>query len=186
MNEIALHILDIIQNSFNANAHLVILSIKEIKDDNENTIKVTINDDGNGMDNSCLTSVVDPFFTTRKTRKVGLGIPLFKEICELTGGVFKINSKVGKGTIIEAIFNMNSIDALPLGNIIETIFALTINPTGCDILFTHQINNRSYIYDTREIKEIIGKISIENHDVINWIKTYLEENERLLNDKEDV
>lgn len=180
MNELALHLLDIIQNSFKANATLVQIVISEIKNCDEYTMKITIEDNGCGMNKDELTQVTNPFFTSRKTRKVGLGVPLFKEICENTGGYLSIDSQINIGTKIEAKINMHSIDALPLGNIVETLYLLAINPEECDIEYIHKVNDKEYTFDTRQVKEVLGNIPLTEITVIEWIKSFLEENEALL------
>lgn len=174
MNEIALHILDIVQNSFKALAKMVKITIIEQK----NIMKITIEDNGCGMNEEILNKVLNPFYTSRTTRKVGMGLALFKEICENTGGYLSISSVVNKGTTVNAMIDKSSIDALPLGNICETIFILTINNYDCEIEFNHQVDDNSYHFSSIEIKDILGDVPLTDPSVIKWIKDYLKENEK--------
>lgn len=182
MNELALHILDIVQNSFKALAKLVKITI----DEQANLMRVTIEDDGKGIDKAKLAEVLNPFYTSRQTRKVGMGLPLFKEICENTGGYLKIESTINKGTIVNAMVDNDSIDALPLGNICETIFILAINNYQADIEFTHIVDDKSYSFKTIEIKQILDNIPLTEPSVVDWIKSYLDENEKNIYNKENV
>jgi len=108
MKDLSMHILDIIQNSVRANASYVELQIIENKV--EDSYSITIKDNGDGMDEDMLAKVSDPFFTTRTTRKVGLGLPLLKQNAERTGGHMKISSVLGEGTKTEAVFSHSNID----------------------------------------------------------------------------
>lgn len=181
MNELSLHILDIVQNSFKAKAKLVKITIDEQK----NIMKIVIEDDGIGMDNETVEKVLNPFYTSRTTRKVGMGLPLFKEVCENTGGNFIIESELNKGTIVTATINKESIDALPLGNICETILILIINDLQIDIEYKHIVDDKNYIFKTEDVKEILNGVSFTDPNIYNWIKEYLEENEMQMYFKEE-
>ena len=122
MKYLSMHILDIIQNSIRANASCVELNIVENKQ--LNTYTIIIIDNGDGMDDEMLSKVFDPFFTTRTTRKVGLGLPLLKQNAERTGGHLIVKSKPREGTIIEASFAHNNIDRPSLGDISGTIMII--------------------------------------------------------------
>jgi signal transduction histidine kinase len=131
MNELSLHILDICQNSIKANATLIEIDV--IDNAAANTYTIIIKDNGKGMDGKTLSQVSDPFYTTRTTRKVGLGISLFKMACEQAEGTFEITSKVNSGTVIKAVFQNNHIDRAPLGDIEETLVILLLNEANIDI-----------------------------------------------------
>ena len=88
--------MDITQNSISAGATEIGISVYENEAVNELTI--TITDNGKGMTEEQVRSVTDPFYTTRTTRPVGLGVPLFKMEAEMTGGDFEIKSTLGVGT----------------------------------------------------------------------------------------
>ena len=126
MRELALHVLDIAENSVKANASLVTVEI--IAKDNILTIRIS--DDGRGMSEEFLSKVTDPFTTTRTTRKVGMGIPLLKQAAETSGGAFDIKSKLGVGTTVTATFLLDDVDRMPLGDVAET--ATTLLYPQCD------------------------------------------------------
>ena len=119
MTEISLNILDVAQNSISAGAKLIEISV--VADIKSDTLTVVIKDNGCGMDEEKLKKVIDPFFTTRTTRKVGLGIPFYKLAAENTGGTFNITSQLGLGTTVTAVFGLSHIDRMPLGDINFTI-----------------------------------------------------------------
>lgn len=171
MNEISLFILDIVQNSFEAQAENVKISINE--DRLNNKLIIEIIDDGCGIEEENLGKVVNPFYTTRTTRNVGLGLPLFKEMCENCNGSFEILSKKNKGTIVKGTMELNNIDRLPMGNIIETIFILIINDRNINIEYEHIVNEKNFYVNTKEIKEILKDVSIKQCDVMVWLKNYL-------------
>lgn len=174
MTEISLNILDVAQNSVRAEATLTEISV--IADTKADTLKVTIKDNGCGMSEEQLQSVTDPFFTTRTTRKIGLGIPFFKMSAESTGGSFSIRSEKGVGTVTEAVYIISSIDRMPLGDITGTIHSLvTLNP-NIDFLYTYSVDGRSFTMDTREFREILGDVSFAETEISNYINDYLTEN----------
>lgn len=171
MNELSLHILDICQNSIKANATLIQISILE--DLSSNLFLIQIEDNGKGMNQTTLSQVSDPFYTTRTTRKVGLGISLFKMAAEMAGGEFNITSTEGQGTCVTATFEHNHIDRAPLGNIEDTLMILMLNEAGIDIRYEHKYNDLTYVFDTKEIKDVLGDIPLSNHDVVLWIKEHI-------------
>lgn len=173
MNELSLHILDICQNSIKANASLIEIMIDESTF--TNTFTILIKDNGCGMNQKTLSQVSDPFFTTRTTRKVGLGVSLFKMATELTEGSFEITSEENIGTSIKAVFKHNHIDRAPLGNISETMSVLVLNEADIDIYFEYNFNQKKYIFDTREVKKVLEGIPFTNYDVIMWIKNNIKE-----------
>ena len=168
MNELSLHILDICQNSIKADANLIKIIIEEdIKND---SFKILIGDNGRGMNEKTLSEVSDPFFTTRSTRKVGLGVSMFKMAAEMCNGSFNIDSIENKGTIITAIFEHGHIDRAPLGDIYETIMILMLNEKNIDIYYEHIYKCNKYVFDTKEIKKVLGDIPFTEYSVILWIK----------------
>jgi hypothetical protein len=173
MKELSLHILDIVQNSITAQATL----IKVIIDENEvrNLIKISIIDNGMGMGKDLVAKVIDPFTTSRKTRKVGLGIPLFKAAAERCNGQFNIHSELGKGTEVYAQFQRNHIDRAPLGNIIDTMITLIMMNDKIDYVYRYRFNNKDFILDTREIKNNIKDIPLSNMLVVDWIRNFIAE-----------
>lgn len=174
MPEISLNVLDVAENSIRAEASLV--EILVTIDLEENMLKVQIIDDGKGMTEEQMAKVTDPFFTTRTTRKVGLGIPFFKLAAEATGGSFQIESEVGKGTKVTTIFKLDHIDRMPLGDINSTIHTLVVYNPQTDFLYRYTYGQESFELDTRQMKEILGGVPLDAPEVSAYIKEYLDEN----------
>ena len=173
MQEISLHVLDIVQNSVVANASLIEITINENKQDD--VLDITIKDNGKGMDKEKVKKVLDPFFTTRTTRSVGLGIPMYREAALSTGGDFKIESELGVGTSVFARFGYSHIDRQPVGNMSEAMFILvTCNP-NIDFVYKHFVDKESFVMDTREIKKILDGVSVQDVQVSAWLKEYIYE-----------
>ena len=154
MRELSLNILDIAQNSLSAGAGLVTLTVDE--DSGADSLTLRVEDDGRGMDADTLQRVRDPFYTTRTTRKVGMGIPLFRMAAEMTGGSLDIVSEPGKGTAVTASFSLSHIDRMPLGDMAGTVTALIrLNP-GVDFVYRHTVDGRSFEMDMRELRAQLG------------------------------
>ncbi len=173
MVEISLHILDIVKNSTKAGASLVNVNIEESL--SRNFLKVIITDNGCGMDEEFLRDVTDPFKTTRTTRKVGMGLSLFKNAAELTGGSFSISSQVGKGTEVTAEFVRDSIDRQPLGDMASTMITLIGGSEGTDFVYTHSFDGKSFEFSTVEVRKILGEVSITDPEILSWINGYITE-----------
>lgn len=177
MKEISLNILDIAKNSTKAGATLVEISLKET----HSTLTLTIEDNGCGMDEETVKGVCDPFYTTRSTRKVGMGIPLLKLSCEQTGGKFEIVSRDKKahphnhGTKTSAIFYKNHIDFTPLGDVVFTVVTLIQGDPNIDFLFTHKTEKGEVILDTRDLRAQLGDIPLNELEILNWISDFLKE-----------
>ncbi len=168
MNELSLYILDICENSIHADSKNLYLTIEEnIKD---NLLIITIEDDGRGMSKEVLEKVANPFYTTRTTRKVGLGIPLFKELCELCEGSFEISSTVGVGTKDVAKFKLDSIDLPPLGNIEDTLYCLACNDKNVELTFKYIKGDKEFSFSTLEIKEVLDGIPFSEPSIMQWFK----------------
>lgn len=175
MPEISLNILDVAENSVRAEASLIeiTVSVQPEKD----TLTVIIKDDGCGMTPEQAASVQDPFFTTRTTRKVGLGVPFFKQAAESTGGSFRIDSEKGKGTTVKAVFGLSHIDRMPLGDISSTVRTLIVFNGHTDFRYTYEYGAKSFVLDTREMREMLGEeVSFLEPEVSAFIKDYLETN----------
>ena len=182
MKELSLNILDIAENSVKAKATLTEIGITEEGD----LLTLKIKDDGCGMTEETLKTVTDPFYTTRTTRKVGMGIPLLKLEAELTGGGIEITSKhiseypEEHGTVVTATFYKNHIDYTPLGDVVASITTLIQGHPDTDFLFTHKTEEREVTLDTRELREVLGEdVPLNTYDVIKWIEDYI--NEQYLN-----
>lgn len=174
MPEISLNILDIAENSVKAGASIIEISV--CADTEKNLLTVEIKDNGCGMDEEKIKRVTDPFYTTRTTRKVGLGVPFFKEAAEAAGGSFNISSAPGKGTDVTALFELDNIDRMPLGDICSTMHTLITMHCDIDFIFTYCIDKKSFVLDTREFREILEGIPFDSYDVSNYIKGFLKEN----------
>ncbi|MCD7809421.1 MAG: ATP-binding protein [Erysipelotrichaceae bacterium] len=173
MDELSLYILDIAYNSIRAKAtHITIKIIDSIKD---NIIHITIKDDGTGMSEEMVNKVIDPFYTTRTTRKVGLGIPMLKQNAELTGGYLNITSKENVGTTIDVTFIKDNIDTPVMGDLIESILTLIQADESIDYYFEYTSDEGNFILDTNEMKEILGEVPINEPEVLLWIKDYMKE-----------
>lgn len=175
MPEIALNILDIAENSVRADASLIGITVSVQPE--EDTLTVSIKDDGCGMTPEQAEKVQDPFFTTRTTRKVGLGVPFFKQAAESAGGSFQIGSEEGKGTEVTAVFRLSHIDRMPLGDISSVIHTLIVFNEQIDFRYTYGYGEKKFVLDTREMREILGtEISFREPEVSAFIREYLETN----------
>ena len=171
MKELSLHILDIAKNSVKAKASLIEVIINE--DEEKNLLSIGINDNGCGMTEEFLKTVRDPFSTTRTTRKVGMGIPLFEAASQQCGGKLDITSEVGVGTKVMATFELNHIDRAPLGDMPGTMKTLIWGSPEIDFLYRHTKNGQEFTFDTREIKQVLGGVPLDNPDVLAWIDEYI-------------
>jgi len=172
MRDISLHILDIAENSLRADASLIVIDIRidPVKD----TLTVVIDDNGCGMSKEMVERVKSPFTTSRTTRNVGLGIPLFAAGCENTGGSLKIESEPGVGTKLTAVYRNSHIDRPPLGDIAGTISALVITNPETDFVYTAKKDD-TFEFDTREVKATLGEVPVTEPEVIKFIKDFLSE-----------
>lgn len=174
MRELSLNVLDIAQNSIVANASLITLDVTA--DTAQDVLTIRIEDNGKGMTPQQLQQVRDPFFTTRTTRKVGMGVPLFRMAAEMTGGSLDIESQLGVGTAVTARFGLSHIDRMPLGDMCSTVSALIrLNPQ-IDFVYRHTNDGQTFCLDTRELREQLGDVPLDEPDVMEWIQAYLEEN----------
>lgn len=136
---------------------------------------MSIRDDGKGMDAETVAKVIDPFVTSRKTRKVGLGIPLFKEAAEACNGYLKIQSIPGEGTFVEVEFQRSHIDRAPLGNLVDTFTTVIIGSPQIHWVIIYKNNNETFIFDDKPIKDILQDTPLSNPDVIKYIRDSLNE-----------
>lgn len=176
MTELSLNVLDVANNSIRAGADLIEIKI-EIQRASD-ILRITIADNGCGMTKEQLQKVEDPFFTTRTTRKIGLGVPFFKMAALSTGGTFEIHSIVGQGTTVTAQFKLSHIDRMPLGDINSTVHTLITLNTEIDFLYTYVFDENQFTLDTREFRQILNDVPLNTPEVSAYIKEYLEENQR--------
>lgn len=172
MRVLSLNILDIAQNSIKADAKNIEISVIAKND----VLTISILDDGRGMSEEFLSKVSDPFTTTRTTRKVGMGIPLFKAAAQTSGGEFFIHSVVGKGTEIKATFALNHIDRMPLGDLAGTMTVLIMANPEIDFVLKYEVGKSAYIFDTKEVKSILDGVPIENAEVISYVESIINDN----------
>ncbi len=177
MRDISLHLLDIAQNSIRAKSSLIRIDMTVDKAKDE--LVIVIEDNGCGMSKEILKRVKSPFTTSRTTRKVGLGIPLFTASCENTGGRLDIESQIGKGTRLTAHLGFSHIDRPPLGDIAETVAALTLLNPDIDFVFNAR-KDEAFEFDTRQIKDTLGQVSITEPQVMVFIREYLQEGIKLV------
>ena len=173
MQEIALHLLDIAQNSVTAGARLVEITAETVAD---GRLTLTIRDDGKGMACDEAAKAADPFFTSRTTRSVGLGLALLKMTALRTGGSFHIDSAPGKGSLVRAEFVVTSMDCPPVGDMGGTRAALMGFNPGLPIRYTRRQGDRQFSVDTRQLGRALGEASLSDVRVIRWVRQYIREN----------
>lgn len=174
MKDLALHILDIVQNSITAGAKLIEITINE--NVSGDLLEINIRDNGKGIPVEMLAIVTDAYVTSRTTRKVGLGLPLFKQNAEQTGGRLTIQSEPGKGTEVKAMFVANHIDLPPWGDVAGVIILLVIANPEMNFSYIHRSKTGEYVFDTREIKAELGGVPIDEPEVRKFLKEMLKEN----------
>lgn len=177
MKELSLNILDIAENSFKARAALVGISLDREGD----TLTLRITDDGCGMDRETVRRVTDPFYTTRTTRPVGMGLSLLKLAAEQTGGGLTVESVSEKddpadhGTVVTAVFYPDHIDSEPIGDVVSTVITLIQGHPDADLLFTHTQGEKKVELDTRQLREVLGDVPLGSFEVLQWTEGYLRE-----------
>jgi hypothetical protein len=177
MRELSLHILDALENSLEAGATRIELTIDE--DLAADRLTVAIQDNGRGMSEEQLARIFDPFFTTRSTRHVGLGIPLFKAAAERCDGGLTIASQPGKGTTLRATFQHDHIDRAPLGNITGTLLAVILSGS-CDLYYVHRVDGREFAFSTRDVRSGLGEVPLAHPRVREWLNDFIDEGEASL------
>lgn len=172
MRELSLHILDLMENTLAAGARHIRVTIEE--DTRANTLTITVADDGCGMDAETQARAVDPYYTTRTTRHVGLGLPLIKAAAEQCAGSFELSSRVGEGTTVVADFQRDHIDRAPLGDMVSTLMgALLSRQNGWDLEFVHRIDEHELRLDTAEVRGVLGDIPLGHPAVREWLESFL-------------
>lgn len=161
------------QNSTVAKSSLIRVSI--LAKPQTGMLEVVIEDNGYGMDSELLASVTDPFSTTRTTRKVGLGIPLFKASAEQSGGEFCIISQKGKGTAVKAIFAIDNIDRPPLGDLEGVITDMAAANPAVEIQLLLKNGSRQFNFNSREVSRQLGEVPLSEFTVVQWLREYIKE-----------
>jgi anti-sigma regulatory factor (Ser/Thr protein kinase) len=173
MLELAQHILDIAENSIRAGAKLIGISVTE--DTGLDLLTIEINDDGRGMNEKEIKKALDPFYTTKTVRRVGLGLPLLMDATEMAGGKLELKSEVGKGTMVVATFRLSHIDRQPLGNMTSTLISLIAVNLDIDFIYIHGHNDRRFQLDTRIIRNEIEDVPINHPEIIKYIRGVIDE-----------
>lgn len=177
MRTLSEHILDIVQNAISAGANLIEIIVEENK--LEDLCTLTIKDNGCGMNKETLAKATDPFFTSRTTRKVGLGLPLLKQNAEFAGGSFSLSSELNVGTVLKASFQLTNIDRPPLGDIWDTLFLLFLSYKKGNLLYRHETETGKFQISSEELAEVLGDVSYQQKEIregiLELIKTNLQE-----------
>ncbi len=178
MVELSLHLLDMIQNAIEAGASRIKITIDENLE--ADTLLMEVEDNGKGMSEDQIAKVRDPFYTTRKTRHVGLGLPLLLEACRRCDGDLDIRSTPGIGTTIQATFRHSHIDRAPIGDIPSALLAVLLTGKPVDWLYTHQVNEKVFRADTSEIRRELIDVPLSHPKVRKWLFDFLQEGENSL------
>ncbi len=170
MDELSLYVLDIAMNSVRAGASRILILLEE----DEETLKFSVTDNGCGMTKEQVEKIKDPFFTTRKTRKVGLGIPFLTMLAEGTGGYVNLTSTPAAegehhGTKTEALFYRHHLDFIPLGDMTETVKTLIQGSPDIDFVYRHKTPIGEVSLDTEELRAVLGDISLSEPEILAWI-----------------
>jgi anti-sigma regulatory factor (Ser/Thr protein kinase) len=178
MREIALHLLDIAENSAAADSHNISIEVHE--DLYRDLLTVCVTDDGRGMDAETARNVQDPFYTTRTTRKVGLGIPLLKEAAEQAEGSFRLQSEPGQGTKVEAVFRYSNVDRMPLGDLSSTFLTALVSHPRIHWIFVYRVIDKAgfsqeFVFDDAELKSELGDLSLTEPEILAFVRGMLEE-----------
>jgi len=164
--------LDIVENSLAAGARRVEIRVEENIPADRMVVEIV--DDGCGMDEERARKALDPFFTTKTVRRVGLGLPLLSEACRMSNGEFRIESCPGKGTRVKATFQHSHIDRKPLGNMRDTLITLMSGHPQLDLLYEHRKEGKTFSLDTREIKADLGEIPLDAPAVVSALRMLIQ------------
>jgi len=178
MEDISLHILDIAENSIAAGARNVGITVRE--DVGGDMLYIEITDDGKGMSKEVAQQAADPFFTTRTTRRVGLGLALLREAAIMANGAMEIHSAPGSGTTVTATFQLRHIDRKPLGRMAETILALIATSVPVDILYIHSRDGKKIVFDTKEVRKELDGVPLNSVAALSIIREHLTQEEAAL------
>jgi len=173
LRELALHIMDLAENGLNAGATLIEIAVNEER--TANRLAITIRDNGHGIPERLVNAVLSPFFTTRTTRRVGLGLSLFREASHRCEGSFELKSEERKGTEVSATFRLDHIDLAPLGDMGSTLSCLIMGNPGVDFLYRHHVDDRAFELDTRKVKSELEGVDINEPEVVQFIGSWINE-----------
>jgi Histidine kinase-, DNA gyrase B-, and HSP90-like ATPase len=167
VREMSLHIMDVAENGIGAGANLIEIAVTE--DGKANRLSIRIKDNGRGIPADLLDKVMDPFYTTRTTRRVGLGLSLFREASRRCEGEFGIKSREGEGTEVSATFRLDHIDLAPLGDMVGSLTSLIAGNPQVDFIYTHEVDGRVFSLDTREVKKELEGVEVTHPRVIKFL-----------------
>lgn len=174
MKDISMHIMDILQNSIRAKADLIQLNVTE--DAAADTLTLEFIDNGCGMNEETLSKVLNPFFTTRTTRKVGLGLSLLKQNAEQTGGYLDIQSRLGEGTTVKAVFGLTHWDRQPMGDLPGTVILTVSAHPEIRFIFRYKSETIDFVFDTEEVNEVLEGASLQDPSIVRDLKELVEAN----------
>ncbi len=172
MRELALHLLDIAENSVSAHADTIRITVEE--NAAADRLRMSVEDNGVGMSAEMAARVIDPFVTSRTTRKVGLGIPLLKEAAEACNGWLTIQSAPGQGTCVTVAFQLSHIDRMPLGNLAATVLTLVVGSPEVHWILTRTVDDQTFIFDDQPVKEAIDGLPLSDPAVLGYLRNVLE------------
>jgi anti-sigma regulatory factor (Ser/Thr protein kinase) len=173
LRELALHLLDIAENSVSAKADTIRIRVEE--NHATDRLRMSVEDNGAGMSAEMIARVTDPFFTSRTTRKVGLGIPLLKAAAEGCAGGLTIQSQVGQGTCVSVEFQLSHIDRMPLGSLATTTLTLLVGSPEVHWILTYTVDERTFEFDDQPVKEVLEGIPLSDPEILKYLRSVLED-----------
>jgi len=172
VRELALHLLDIAENSVSAQAQNITITVEE--NTSTNRLRMSVEDDGVGMTPEMAARVVDPFVTSRSTRKVGLGLPFLKQAAEACNGFLQIHSAPAKGALVEVEFQLDHIDRMPLGDLAGTFLSLIVANPSINWVFTYRVDEKQFIFESAPIVKELEGISLTEPVVLSYLREQLQ------------
>ena len=171
MRELSLHVLDLLQNSIEAGATAVAVRVEE--DNLEDRLEIEVTDDGRGMPEEVARAVLDPFVTSRKTRRVGLGLPLLAAAAERCNGQLSIDSSVGVGTTVIVSFQLSHIDRAPFGDMTSTLLSVILQEPPVALSYRHRVEDRWFEFDSAKLAVELGDLPFSHPVALQWVRKYL-------------
>ena len=178
MRELSLHVLDVIENGLEAGASRIEVRIDE--DPDADLLSIEITDNGKGMAGEMTEKAIDPFYTTRTTRHVGLGLPLFRDAARRCDGDVVLRSEPGKGTTVRATFRLGHIDRAPLGDMPSALMAVLLSVHSVDLHYLHRAGDLEFEFDTAEIRGELEDVPLNHPKIRDWLLEELREGEATL------
>ena len=178
MRDISLHVLDLVQNSLTAMANHIEVTLDE--DVEHNWLRLTVSDNGCGMSEEQCKAALDPFYTTRTTRKVGLGLPLLLAAAERAGGHLELKSQPGKGTTVTAVFVHDHLDRAPIGDMSLTLMSIIALNEHCQFTYRHRRSSREFILSSEALRDDLAGIPLDHPQVAAWLRDHVRELEKTL------